>query len=108
MIKPPIKERDVIIKAAELFGITLAAIESPRRTDTIAIARMASMFFLRKHFTYLTLREIGQAYKPSRHYSTVLNACWTIQNIIDIRQAAYIEKIEKLDEWVKENADLST
>jgi chromosomal replication initiator protein len=63
----------ILVAVSERFGVKVEALCGQRRTHTIAQPRQVAMYLMR-HFTDLSLAEIGRAF-GGRDHSTVFYAC---------------------------------
>ena len=63
----------ILAAVSDRFGVRIDLLCGQRRTQTVALPRQVAMYLMR-HFTSLSLAEIGRAF-GGRDHSTVLYAC---------------------------------
>ncbi len=64
---------DILCRAANVFGVTIADLIGPRRTPDLVQARFAAAYALRRHCQDMPLCAIG-AVLGGRDHSTIINA----------------------------------
>jgi chromosomal replication initiator protein len=77
---PIVHISDIVAATAAYFGITTADIHSPRKDNTVAMARHFSMYLARKH-TKMSTPEIGR-FLGNKNHATVLLACKKVEDQI--------------------------
>jgi chromosomal replication initiator protein len=77
---PIVHISDIESAVAAFFGTTPANIHSPRKDQTVALARHFGMYLARKH-TKMSSSEIGR-FMGNKNHATVLLACKKIEGII--------------------------
>ena len=71
---------DIESAVATYFGITPADLHSSRRTRTVSVARMITMFLARR-YTQMSFPEIGRA--MGKNHSSVVLACQRMQALLN-------------------------
>ncbi|NLJ00789.1 MAG: chromosomal replication initiator protein DnaA [Bacteroidales bacterium] len=81
---------------SEYFNVKKELIQSPSRKREIVQARQVTMYFIKKH-TELSLSQIG-VQVGNRNHATVLHACNTVKNYIDVDKNFRfdLEEIERI------------
>jgi len=70
---------DIEATVSAYFGITQADLHSSRRTRTVSVARMITMYLARRH-TRMSFPEIGQA--MGKNHSSVVLACQRLEHLL--------------------------
>lgn len=88
---------EILNTVAEYFGVSVAEIQSARRTRSITLPRHVSIYIARRITPQHSLQEIG-GYVGGRDHSTVLYACRTIEHArtVDTDLDATVREIERL------------
>lgn len=91
---PQVYAKKVISAVADHYGVTSEDIIGEKRDKNIRIARNVSMLII-KNNTTLSLSEIGRLF--GRNYSTVINNCNAVRNMVesDPLFASEFRKLEK-------------
>ena len=81
---------------SEYFNVKKELIQSASRKREIVQARQVTMYFIKKH-TELSLSQIG-AQVGNRNHATVLHACNTVKNYIDVDKGfrSDLDEIDRL------------
>ncbi len=79
-VRQQISLHDISRETAKAYGVTIADMKSPRRTQTISTARQTAMFLARE-MSSQNYKQIG-AYFNRRNHSTVIHACQKIETSI--------------------------
>lgn len=103
--RDPDSERIEIIKiikkcVCEVYGLRFEDIDVRERSKEIVEQRQQVMFFMRK-YTQMSLREIGCIFAKKYHYSTVIHALQTIDNLMSYDRRV-VRKYEAIDFLIKQ------
>jgi len=75
------------------FHLKISDLTGPRRPNKIAVPRQIAMYLCR-NLTNLSLKEIGEIF-GGRDHGTVIHACNTVENRMDI-EPAFLESVKAL------------
>lgn len=95
VLSPKYSLPEIASATAKVFGVRVADLKSPRRSQTISIARQVAMHLARE-LTDLNLKTVGEYFGRGNH-STVIHSCKKIASQIasDSVLAHNVEAIEK-------------
>jgi hypothetical protein len=89
-------QEKVIDLVCDVMQVDKKCLFVPDRRRRIILAKHLSMYILKKRFGY-TLSEIGRVFKTGEKYldhTTVLHACRTIRNGLDVNQEEVVAPYE--------------
>lgn len=85
---------DLIARAAEIFGVTVADLTGPRRHRHLVQARQAAAWALKAHYPTMSMESIGQLL-GNRDYSTIVHAIQRAEGLAR-ENADYRERLRAL------------